>query len=74
MALLNAIGAQPVHHRFEEHSVVRLRQAVPSAEGILPPGARGTIVHRYESGLAYEVEFVFPFHTVATVEEEKLVQ
>ena len=38
-----------------EHSRVRLRRALPEAN--LPVGAAGTIVHVYQGGEGYEVEF-----------------
>ncbi|MBE7494187.1 MAG: DUF4926 domain-containing protein [Verrucomicrobiaceae bacterium] len=38
-----------------EHAVVRLRRAL-EADG-LAAGAKGTIVHVYEGGAGYEVEF-----------------
>jgi hypothetical protein len=39
-----------------EHAIVRLRHAL-KADG-LKAGATGTIVHVYEGGAGYEVEFV----------------
>ena len=38
----------------------------------LPCGAVGTVVHAYADGLAYEVEFNWPFHAVATVEADDI--
>ena len=48
-----------------EHSRVRLRRAVPQ-EG-LEAGAKGTVVHVYNDGAGYEVEFVAGRKTPAVV-------
>lgn len=60
--------------RFAEHSLVHLTHPLASDDGVLPIGARGVIVHCYEAAPAYEVEFIEPFHIVATVEEALLSQ
>ncbi len=51
-----------------ELSRITLARQVTSDDGVLPPGAQGTVVHTYRDGRAYEVEFTEPFPTVATVE------
>ncbi len=57
----------------KEHDPVVLTASVP--EHGLRPGDVGTVVHLYEDGLAYEVEFVaLDGHTadVATVEASQV--
>ena len=49
-------------------SRVSLARPVIVEEGVLPPGSTGTVVHVYPEERAYEVEFVRPFHALATVE------
>jgi Domain of unknown function (DUF4926) len=56
------------HERHPELSVISLARPVETEGGVLPPGATGTVVHVYPDARAYEVEFVRPFHTLATVE------
>jgi len=58
----------PRHERHLELSLVSLARPVAAQGGVLPAGASGTVVHVYPDELAYEVEFLTPFHTVATVE------
>lgn len=55
-----------------EHSRVRLRKAVPQHG--LEEGAKGTVVHVYDEGAGYEVEFVAGRKTpaVATLEPDDL--
>ena len=60
------------HERHPELSLVSLARAVKTDDGTLPPGATGTVVHVYPDEQAYEVEFLRPFHTVATVEAAAL--
>lgn len=55
-----------------ELSVVRLANAVESADGVIPKGSTGTVVARYAGGRGYEIEFTRPFHTVATVDVSDL--
>ncbi|SFL12520.1 hypothetical protein SAMN05192568_100172 [Methylobacterium pseudosasicola] len=51
-----------------EHSMVRLSSSLALKDGRrLPEGARGAVVFVHGDGEAYEVEFVEPFHAVATV-------
>lgn len=52
---------------IEELTRVALQIAVETEDGVLPAGAKGTVVGVYGRGKAYEVEFTSPFHTVATV-------
>jgi Domain of unknown function (DUF4926) len=54
--------------RHPELSLVSLARPVKADGRILPPGSTGTVVHVYPDERAYEVEFISPFHTVATVE------
>jgi hypothetical protein len=56
------------HMRHPELSRVSLARPVTVQEGVLPPGSTGTVVHVYPEERAYEVEFVRPFHALATVE------
>ena len=55
-----------------EHAMVSLNAPLAADEGILPKGARGTVVAVYKGGAAYEVEFREPFHSVVTVMPEAL--
>lgn len=57
-----------------ELSVVRLANAVESADGVIPKGSTGTVVARYAGGRGYEIEFTRPFHTVATVDVSDLAR
>jgi hypothetical protein len=51
-----------------EHSMVTLSASMPLKDGrILPRGAHGAVVFVHRDGEAYEVEFIDPFHVVATV-------
>ena len=51
-----------------EHSMVTLSDSLILTDGRrLPEGARGAIVFVHGEGEAYEVEFIEPFHAVATV-------
>jgi Domain of unknown function (DUF4926) len=63
-------GSRP--ERRPELSLVSLARPVAADGGVLPQGATGTVVHVYPDELAYEVEFLTPFHTVATVEATAL--
>lgn len=56
--------------RYERHpelSRVSLARPVEVEGGILPAGSTGTVVHVYPGERAYEIEFVRPFHALATV-------
>jgi hypothetical protein len=57
---------------FDELSIVTLGKRVETPRGSLPAGASGTIVHAYDDGIAYIIEFYEPFHTVATVEADAI--
>jgi len=58
-------GASPT---IPEHSMVTLSDALALKDGRrLPEGARGAVVFVHGDGEAYEVEFLEPFHAVATV-------
>ena len=59
---------------FAELSAVKLVHDVASVGGHLPKGATGTVVGRYAGGKGYEVEFIKPFHTVATLDVSDLDQ
>ena len=70
-----ATGAQPKTPRLlplPELSVVTLARNIAMGAGNLPKGALGTIVHVYDRGKAYEVEFEIPFHAVVTLESGDL--
>jgi Domain of unknown function (DUF4926) len=60
--------------RHPELSLVSLRWPVESDDGLLPPGATGTVVHVYPAERAYEVEFQRPFHAIATVEAAAIAE
>jgi len=60
--------------RHPELSLVSLGRPVQSDDGLLPSGARGTVVHVYPAERAYEVEFYEPFHTVVTVEAPAIAE
>jgi hypothetical protein len=64
--------ASPGTRPIAELSVVRLGKPVETAQGTLPPGSSGTVVHAYDDGQAYIVEFYEPFHAVATVETDAI--
>lgn len=53
-------------------SIVSLRHPHDCEGGVLPEGARGTVVHTYRDGAGYEVEFEKPFHCVVTVERDEI--
>jgi len=52
----------------------QLVRRISLPEGELPAGTRGTIVHVYRDGLAYEIEIQRPFHVVTTVEAADVVR
>jgi hypothetical protein len=54
--------------RHPELSLVSLAQPVEAEGRVLPTGSTGTVVHVYPEERAYEVEFLSPFHVLATVE------
>ncbi len=56
------------HERHPELSLVALARPVEAEGRVLPAGSVGTVVHVYPDEKAYEVEFIRPFHAVATVE------
>ena len=60
------------HDGFPELSVVSLIHALTAETIELPAGARGTVVHVYGNGLAYEIEFFDPEHALVTVEASSL--
>lgn len=58
---------------FVEHSMVRLSRACDTDDGrTLPAGASGAVVGIWREGLAYEVEFLQPFHVVVTLNPQQL--
>ena len=69
-------AAEPAGRRpLPELSVVRLSADLALDDGrTLPAGARGAVVLVHGAGEAYEVEFVTPFHVVATVTAPNLSQ
>jgi hypothetical protein len=60
------------HERHPELSLVSLAIPVEAEGGVLPPGSTGTVVHVYPEERAYEVEFIRPFHTLATVQASEI--
>ena len=54
------------------HSTVRLLTKIDTEEGRLRRGTEGTVVHVYRGGEVCEVEFMRPFHIVATVDVEEI--
>lgn len=60
----SALGRPPI----AELERVSLSSSVTDDDGReVPAGSTGPVVGVYRGGAAYEVEFVEPFHTVATV-------
>jgi hypothetical protein len=57
---------------FVELSQITLVRPVKADEGIIPAGATGTVVHIWHSGTACEVEFIEPFHAIATVKADDI--
>lgn len=57
---------------IKEHSVVVLKEAKDTIEGHLSAGSRGTIVHIYDDGKAFEVEFTNPIPCVVTLWRESI--
>lgn len=55
-----------------ELTVVTLGKPVETRQGIVPAGSSGTVVHAYNDGQAYIIEFYEPFHAVATVEADAI--
>ena len=56
MPAANTITPAPAPGVLLDHSVVRLRHALKADD--LKAGDTGTIVHVYEGGTGYEVEFI----------------
>ena len=64
------VAASPLPVRsplLRELAHVRLAADLAVAEGVLPAGTQGVIVAVYADGGACEIEFMRPFHAVATV-------
>ena len=59
-------NAEPIEP-IEELSVVRLKNPMETANGLLVAGACGTVVSVFGSGEAYMVEFDGPFHALETL-------
>jgi hypothetical protein len=57
---------------FADFVMVRLERPVHGFDVLYPAGNVGTIVHRDEDGIGYEVEFVSPEPGVATVVRDDL--
>ncbi|CAO3402609.1 hypothetical protein [Azospirillum palustre] len=55
------------HEPIEELRRIALSKPVETEDGVLPAGSMGIVVGVYRGGAAYDVEFMKPFHTVATV-------
>ncbi|HET6179091.1 MAG TPA: DUF4926 domain-containing protein [Candidatus Sulfotelmatobacter sp.] len=55
-----------------ELSVVALRHPVECKGGVLPEGAKGTVVHVYRDGEHYEVEFAEPFPYAITLRRDDI--
>ncbi|WP_342148913.1 DUF4926 domain-containing protein [Methylorubrum sp. SB2] len=67
--------AQPSRLPLAELSMVRLSGDLTLDDGrTLPAGATGAVVFVHAAGEAYEVEFITPFHAVATVTAPNLSQ
>lgn len=56
------------HEPIPDFTEVTLKRAVDVQGVHLPAGAHGVVMAAYADGLAYEVEFEAPKHTVLTVE------
>ncbi|MBN9561969.1 MAG: DUF4926 domain-containing protein [Alphaproteobacteria bacterium] len=56
------------NERHPELSRVSLARPLTVEHGVLPAGSTGTVVHVYPGEVAYEIEFVRPFHALVTVE------
>ncbi len=67
-------GASPAQAKrsIAELSVVRLSKSVETEDGTVPAGSSGTVVHAYDDGQAFVIEFYQPFHAVATVEADAI--
>jgi hypothetical protein len=52
--------------------MVRLGKPVETKRGTVPSGSSGTVVHVFQDGRAYIIEFHEPFHAVATVEADAI--
>lgn len=60
--------------RLAEHAMVTLAAPVALDDGRqLPEGARGAVVLVHGEGAAYMVEFIAPFHAIATIAAAGLV-
>jgi hypothetical protein len=55
-----------------ELTTVTLTHPFECRGGLLPEGTRGAVVHAYEDGAAYEVEFDVPFHCVVTLQPKDI--
>jgi hypothetical protein len=64
--------ARPQPRPAVELSILTLGKPVETKQGTLPSGSSGTVVHVFNDGLAYIVEFPEPFHAVATVEADAI--
>jgi hypothetical protein len=65
-------AARPKARPPAELSIVKLGMPVETKQGTVPSGSSGTVVHVFQDGRAYIVEFYEPFHTVATVEADAI--
>ena len=70
--LLEELKREHKSRTMSELSIVALRNERSCGDGVLPPGAKGTIVHVYHDEAGYEVEFEEPFHCVLTVARDDI--
>jgi hypothetical protein len=57
---------------FAEFDRARLAKKVETESDVMPIGAVGIVMHVYPDGMAYEVEFIQPFHEVLTVAPDEI--
>ena len=69
-----ATDAETVVHPLKELTRVALLRAVATDAGVLPEGARGTIVSSYDQGAAYCLEFTKPFPALLTISSSDVAQ
>ena len=70
VAIVSRAPARPetMPQPLEELSLATLARDVEADVRRVPAGSTGTVVGVYRGGVAYEIEFIRPFHCVATVE------
>jgi hypothetical protein len=67
-----ARGSVAPNGSIPELSAVALRHPVECKGGVLPEGAKGTVVHVYRDGEHYEVEFAEPFPCTITLRRDDI--